>query len=130
MLRDIESKIEIEELVQSFYKHVLADDLLKPFFTEVVQTNFEKHIPVMVNFWENAIFYTGSYAGNPLESHRHIHAILPFQEIHFDRWLTCFTKAVDELFVGTNADSLKQKATSISAVMKLKLIPPPPSASI
>ena len=130
MLRDIESKEDIEQVIRLFYEKVLSNELLKLFFTQAVQTNFEKHIPIMVNFWENAVFYTGSYTGNPLESHRHIHASFPFKEEHFALWLYYFISAVDELFTGTNADSLKQKATNISAVMKLKLIPPPPSASI
>ena len=130
MLRDIESKEDIEQVIRLFYDKVLSNDLLKHFFTQAVQTNFEKHIPIMINFWENAIFYTGSYTGNPLESHRHIHASFPFKEEHFSLWLYYFVSAIDELFAGTNADSLKQKATSISAVMKLKLIPPPPNASI
>lgn len=125
MLKDIKSVKEIEKLIHVFYKYVLADELLKPFFTEAIQTNFEKHIPIMVKFWENALFYTGTYTGNPLESHRHIHAILPFRAEHFERWLTLFIKSVDENYVGANATAIKNKATSISSVMKFKMLPMP-----
>jgi hemoglobin len=76
----------------------------------------------MVKFWENAIFYTGSYTGNPMDSHKKIHHMFTFSETDFERWLLIFNSSVDELFKGVNALLIKQKAHSISTVMKLKLI--------
>ena len=119
MAKELNDSADIELLIRLFYKKILADDLLAPFFT---QTDFEHHIPVMVNFWENALFYTGGYMGNPMESHKKMHILFSFSNEHFDRWLTIFNSSVDELFKGVNAMMIKHKAFSIATVMKLKLL--------
>lgn len=122
MKKDIGSRDDIEQLVVEFYQTVVADDMLGPIFNDIAHTNWDDHIPVMVNFWENAVFYTGSYTGNPMQTHRHLHRMFPLNEEHFNRWLSLFSNTVDKLFEGANADSIKQKALSISTVMKMKLL--------
>jgi hemoglobin len=122
MKNDISSRNDIEQLVIQFYEAVRADDMLGPIFSDIAHTNWDTHIPIMVNFWENAIFYNGAYTGNPMETHRHLHRIFPLNEEHFNRWLSFFTNMVDTLFEGEHANAIKQKAFSISTVMKMKLI--------
>lgn len=122
MKKDIGSRNDIEQLVVAFYQTVVADNMLGPIFNDIAHTNWEAHIPVMINFWENAVFYNGTYTGNPMETHRHLHRMFPLSEEHFNRWLSLFSNTVDTLFEGANADSIKQKALSISTVMKMKLL--------
>ncbi len=69
MQKDIEDRKDIELLINSFYDKVKQDAIIGSFFTEVVQVNWEKHLPVMYNFWENIVFQTGSYNGNPMDKH-------------------------------------------------------------
>ena len=59
MKKDITSKADIEMLVNRFYDKVKVDDLIGYFFTKVVQVNWDKHLPVMYRFWDNALFFTG-----------------------------------------------------------------------
>ena len=124
MKKDIGSKMDIELLVNSFYEKIKVDDMIGPIFTEVVKVNWEKHLPVMYRFWENSLFYTGTYDGNPMELHRHLHRVIPLSAEHFKRWTTLFTATVDELFEGKTATLAKQRAISIAAVMEIKILLP------
>jgi hemoglobin len=122
MQKDIESKKDIELLVDAFYNKVQADDLIGYIFTDIAKVNWEKHLPVMYSFFENMLFYTGSYTGNPMELHKHINRLFPLTEAHFARWELLFTQTVDELFAGEKAALAKQRAKSISAVMQIKIL--------
>jgi hemoglobin len=122
MKRDIESKKDIELLVDTFYSKVQADDLIGYIFTDIAKVNWEKHLPVMYNFFENMLFYTGSYTGNPMELHNHISRLFPLTKAHFARWELLFTQTVDELFTGEKATLAKQRAKSISAVIQIKIL--------
>jgi hemoglobin len=84
--------------------------------------NWEKHLPLMYSFWENTLFYTGTYSGNPMIIHQRIHQIAHLTVQHFDRWVTLFTAMVDDLYEGEKADLAKQRALSIATVMKIKIL--------
>jgi hemoglobin len=121
MKRDIESKKDIEVLVNTFYEKVKADPLIGYIFNDVRKVNWDKHLPVMYDFWDNAIFYSGGYTGNPLKTHEQLHAFCHLDTKHFDRWTELFTSTVDELFEGDKAGLAKQRARSIAAVMQIKI---------
>ncbi len=121
MKKDIESRNDIELLINSFYHKVKKDEHIRHFFTEVVNVNWEKHLPVMYNFWENIIFHTGTYTGNPMELHLHLHQLSPLKTSDFEQWIKLFTTTVDELFKGSNAEQVKQRALSIATVMRIKI---------
>lgn len=116
--RDIKSREDIVKLVDAFYSRVFADEKLGVYFKGV---DFSSHLAVMYNFWDNALFYNGSYSGNPMKVHSGIHSAMPFTEEHFTHWLMIFNVTVDELFKGKNAKHIKQRAWNIAEVMKAKL---------
>ena len=120
MKKDIDSKADIELLVNSFYDKVKFDPVIGPFFTELVKINWDKHLPVMYSFWENTLFFTGSYSGNPMKMHQKLNDIFHLDAKHFDRWVKLFTTNVDELFAGEKAELAKQRARSIATVMQIK----------
>ena len=122
MKKDIENKKDIALLVDEFYDKVKADDTIGYIFNDVVKVNWQKHLPVMYSFWENTLFYTGSYEGNPMELHKHLHKLMPLTLEHFKQWNYLFIKTVDELFEGPHANLAKQRAVSISAVMQIKIL--------
>ena len=122
MKKDIETIQDIQLLVNSFYNKAKADKTIGFFFTEVVNVNWEIHLPVMYNFWENALFYTGAYQGNPMEMHKHLHNLSPLSAEHFTQWLHLFNSTVDELFKGKTASLAKQRALSIATVMQVKIL--------
>lgn len=121
MKNDIETKVDIELLVNTFYDKVKADKIIGYIFNDVVKVHWEKHLPVMYNFWENTLFYTGTYEGNPMELHKHLHRLTPLTATHFKQWTSLFNSTVDELFSGSKAELAKQRAFSIATIMQVKI---------
>lgn len=122
MKNDIEKRDDIIRLINQFYNHVKVDPVIGFYFTEVVAVNWEKHLPVMYDFWENILFHTGQYSGNPMHQHQQLHKKFPIEPKHFERWLHLFTETADELFKGDNTEQIKQRATSIATVMQIKIL--------
>jgi hemoglobin len=122
MKRDIENRRDIETLVDYFYEKIKSDSIIGYIFTDIAHVNWEKHLPVMYSFWENAIFYTGTYNGNPMQIHQHLHRVANLKTEHFEQWIRLFTSSVDELFEGDNANLIKQRAISISTAMQIKIL--------
>jgi hemoglobin len=121
MKKEIAAREDIEFLIHAFYEKVKTDPLIGPVFTRVIKVNWEKHLSIMYAFWENTLFYTGAYSGNPMETHRRVHKIMPVTELHFDRWVSLFVRTVDEYFDGEKAMLAKKRAYSIATVMKIKI---------
>lgn len=122
MKPDIQHREDIVQLVNQFYEQVKRDDIIGFFFSEVVPVNWEHHLPVMYDFWENVLFHTGSYAGNPMMVHQGIHQKSAIRMEHFQQWVKLFTQTVDMLYSGDNAEKIKQRATSIATVMQMKIL--------
>ncbi|MEI8075605.1 MAG: group III truncated hemoglobin [Bacteroidota bacterium] len=120
--KDISSRKDIEVLVAAFYEKVKIDEILGPVFTEVARVNWEKHMPIMCDFWENAILFTGTYQGNPMDLHIHLHKAMPLLQLHFNKWNQIFIKTVDSLFKGEKALLAKQRALKISEVLQSKIL--------
>ena len=121
MKKDIQNREDIATMVSAFYDKVKADPLIGGIFTDIVKVNWAVHLPVMFDFWENTLFFTGPYAGNPMQSHVKLHQRFPLTEDHFARWNQLFSATVDELFEGEKATLAKQRALSISTIMRIKL---------
>ena len=121
MGKDIKSRKDIEALINSFYDKVKADPVIGFIFNEVVRVNWQHHLPVMYDFWENMLLHTGSYTGNPIEIHQRLNQTVPLKRAYFQQWLHLFTSTVDDLFTGITAEMAKQRAFSISGVMQAKL---------
>jgi hemoglobin len=118
-MRDIETRTDIEKLMTAFYDKAYANETIGFFFTEVTHLNLEKHLPVIVDFWESALLNEHKYFNNALLAHEHIHKIHPFESVHFNTWVNLFYESVDELFVGAVAEKAKQTATSVASAMKM-----------
>ena len=124
MKSDIAGREDIELMVRAFYDKVKIDPVIGPIFNDVANINWEKHLPVMFDFWEGTIFFTGGYSGNPMKPHQELNRIFPLQEKHFSQWLELFRSTVDELFVGEKAELAKQRAMSIATIMQVKFKSP------
>jgi len=110
----IETRIEIEIVVNKFYEKVKADTLLAPLFAHV---DWHHHLPIMYNFWASILLGDQTYQGNPFQKH----VPLPLQAQHFDQWLKLFEATVDENFGGDRAQEVKDRARSIARVFQYKL---------
>jgi hemoglobin len=118
---DIASRADIEKLVLQFYEAVKADKTIGFIFTEVVHMNWEKHIPVIVDFWETILLDNPVYTKNAMEVHYDLNKKIPLQKEHFTSWVHLFTTTVDDLFEGKIASLAKTRAKSIAAVMLFKM---------
>lgn len=121
MRPDISTRNDIEKIINTFYEKVKTDELIGYFFTDVVKVNWEKHLPVMYDFWENIVFHTGNYDGNPMAQHQDLHKKSPMKMEDFQRWTKLFNQTVDELFEGEKAEYIKQRALSIATIMQIKI---------
>jgi len=120
--KDIDNRKDIELLVNTFYKKVIADNKLGYIFNDVALVNWSTHFVIMYDFWENVILFTGSYEGNPVDLHKHLHHIQPLDKTHFNRWNKLFLDTVTELFEGPKADLAKERALSISGIINKKIL--------
>ena len=121
MKPDILNREDIILLVNTFYEKVQEDNTIGFIFNTIAQVNWDKHLPIMYDFWENTLFFRGSYSGNPVKLHTHLHHLMPLTKVHFDQWNSLFTETVDDLFEGEKANLAKQRAQSISLVLQQKL---------
>ena len=121
MEADISSRADIEKMVFQFYEAVKADKTIGFIFTDVVQMNWEKHIPVIVDFWETILLDNPVYTKNAMEVHYDLNKKIPLQKEHFNSWVHLFTTTVDDLFAGKIATLAKTRAKSIAAVMLFKM---------
>ncbi len=122
MKTDIENRNDIELLINTFYEKVKKYESLAYYFTDVVKVNWEKHLPVMYDFWENVLFYSGTYTGNPMMIHTKIQQRRPFKMAHFQQWLHHFNQSVDEWNEGEHAEQIKLRANNIATVMQIKIL--------
>jgi hemoglobin len=75
----------------------------------------------MADFWENILFFTGNYDGNPMEAHKRINEKQTMVPNEFEIWIKLFCSTVDELFEGKNAEKIKSSSTQIALIMKSKI---------
>jgi len=122
-MADIANRNDIYNLVKQFYIKLLNDVVLKHFFEDLnTDEKLEKHLQILVNFWEQQLFYTGTYKRNALKPHLDLHHKKPFAKKHFDQWLNLFNETVDQLYDGIKAHQAKVKAQSIATVMQIKIL--------
>ena len=120
-MKDIETREDIELLVNEFYKKVIPDRLIGHFFTRVVHFSWEEHIPVMISFWESVLLGGQAYKGNPMVKHIELDRLYPLDPLHFDRWLYLWQETVRQLFAGPTANEAIDRAHTIAQIIKTKV---------
>lgn len=118
---DIQSRSDIELLLNSFYEKVRKDNTIGFIFNDIARVNWEHHIPVICDFWETLLLGASSYTKNAMQVHYTLNRIVPLEEKHFQRWVQLFSETVDDLFSGDIAIQAKSKATSIASLMQFKI---------
>lgn len=111
---ELNTRTDIELLVNAFYDKVNKDPLLAPVFAHV---DWPEHLPVMYKFWSSMLLGEQSYQGNPFQKHQN----LKIGTEHFTRWLELFNETVDEHFTGEKAIEVKERAQHIANVFQFKM---------
>lgn len=120
-MRTLETREDIELLVNTFYDKIQKDDTIGFFFNDIAKTDWSHHLPKMYRFWESLLFGKATYKGNPMAEHFPINAQVPMEKYHFEHWLKVWTETVEELFVGEKAEMAVYKASNISSLMAYKM---------
>ena len=120
-MKKLESREDIELLVNSFYAKVVKDETISFFFKDVVNVNWDKHLPKMYTFWETILFGQMSYKGNPMQMHFPINEIKAMEKHHFAKWLELWKQTIEENFEGENASSAITKSENIANLMAYKM---------
>lgn len=120
MKTDIKNRTDIEKLVSVFYGKINRDAAIGYFFNDVAKVNWEKHLPKMCDFFENILFSSGNYEGNPMSAHEELHQKSEVRGEHFEHWIALFDATVDELFEGEKAEEIKKRAKNIASAMMHK----------
>jgi hemoglobin len=121
MKLDIQNRADIDKFIADFYKKAMTDEKIGYIFTEVAKIHVETHLPIICDFWENVLFQTPVYQGNPMNVHIALHQKSPLTSEHFERWVALFSETINELFEGELAERAKQRAQSIATVMQIKI---------
>lgn len=121
-MRDIETRADIALIMTEFYGQLLLDSVLRPIFVDVARLDLQKHLPIITDFWEGVLFGTGTYQGNVMAIHMHLHEQFPLTKAHFELWLQHLATTVQTHFAGTKAELMLVRAQSIATVMRIKLI--------
>ena len=114
MRKEIETKEDLELLIDQFYGKVLKDETMAPFFADF---DMQKHMPRMVDFWSFLLLDIHGYQGNVIEKHLH----MPLKKEHFDKWVTYFHATLDEYFTGEKVKRAKEKVAVLRWTMESKI---------
>jgi hemoglobin len=120
-MHDILTQADIAELIDAFYKKVVADDVIGYLFTDVVHLSWEEHIPIMNDFWGSMLLGAGTYRRNPMLKHIELDKRERLRPEHFERWLALWRQTLAEQFEGPKADHALARAAQIAAVMQNRL---------
>ena len=114
MKPDIETRADIEHVMQTFYGKLLQDPLMSPHFEN---TDFAHHFPRIIGFWAFILFDEPMPIGNVFDAHRH----LKIDERHFTRWIETFCSTIDAFYEGKMAEKAKFNATTIGHTFQWKM---------
>lgn len=120
-MKKLESREDIELLVNSFYNKVVKDETIGFFFKDVIKVDWDKHLPKMYSFWESILFGQMSYKGNPMAVHFPINQMEAMEKKHFEKWLELWKQTIEENFTGQNASMAIIKSENIANLMAYKM---------
>lgn len=118
---DITTIDDIKVMVDTFYKKVLADELIGPIFNDVAKLDWDKHMPIMYSFWGSMLLGTQTYRSNPMTKHIALDKLFPLNKEHFGRWLEIWQQNLNEHFDGPIKEQASTRAANIASVMEYKV---------
>ena len=116
MLANEITRENIEIMVMHFYRSVLKDDVVGPFFIgklgDDLSNDFWKpHLRLLIDFWASIALNDASYRGNPFAPHMSLGEL---KRETFEQWLNLFYATVDEVYEPQIADQFKERSSVIA----------------
>jgi len=121
-LKDIESRQNIFDLVDTFYKKIRADKKLGSIFNDSIK-DWPEHLEKLTDFWESQLLFTKRFRGNPQQAHIDVDKQEggTITNAHFGLWLNLWLETIDELYKGELAERAKHNARKMSTFLYLKM---------
>ena len=66
--RDIETREDLEILLERFYNILLADEGIGYLFTEVARIDMSHHLPLITDFWDSILLGSGTYRKDAMQT--------------------------------------------------------------
>ena len=104
----------LRALVERFYEKVRRDSVLGPIFEDRI-IDWAPHLDRMVAFWSSVALMTGRYHGRPVP----VHARLPVEGAHFERWLGLFRETALEVCAPKGAEQVICRAERIARSLSI-----------
>jgi len=106
----------IEEMVMNFYRRVLKDDVVGPFFIaklgdDMQNEHWQPHLKLLVDFWASIALGDPSYRGNPFAPHMSLGEL---KRETFEQWLKLFYATLDEIYEPQVANQFKERSSIIA----------------
>ena len=124
-MKEIESRKEVNELVNTFYATIRKDEMLGPIFNKMLPTDeiWVEHLEKLTDFWETNLFAVIKFKGNPMAAHQKVDKTFDYKitQDHFYQWLKLWNKTVDSLFVGERAEMAKERARRMSTHLHVNM---------
>jgi hemoglobin len=112
----------IKTLVTHFYQQVQKDEVLGAVFNDVAQVDWEKHIPLLCQFWNSVMLKTNEYHGNAYQKHVLLKELTAIKEEHFMRWLNLFKQEAEKHLPQDAAAEIMQRASLIAESLKFGML--------
>lgn len=119
--KQITSRADIQLLVDNFYEKVKSDAVIGYIFQDIARVDWDKHLPIMYDFWEQLLLDSNRYGRNTMAPHFALNQKIGLQPVHFDRWILLFETTVNELFTGEKAELAISRGRSIRDIMQFKM---------
>ena len=120
-MRDIENRGDLLFLMDTFYSKMLKDKSIGYIFTEIAQLDLTHHLPLLADFWNNALFHTGGYKNNVVQIHKGLNGLEKLTPAHFTRWQELLTETIDESYQGEVVEKMKLRASQVGMTIQAKL---------
>ena len=121
LMHDIQTRKDVEALVDQFYKQVVEDKIIGDFFNKVVVLDWGKHIPIMYDFWETVLFGNAGYKGHPIPVHIALSKKEKIEPQHFERWIQLWETTIRTNFSGEKANEAVQRAKLMAELIMVKI---------
>ncbi len=120
-MKELNSRQDVDFLVDAFYKEAIVHPNISKYFTTVVAQHFDAHKSLICDFWDDLIFHGNKYKGNPMLVHLKLNAEKNLTPLAFETWLALWEETINTSFTGANAAAAIAKAKQIGGLMQFKM---------
>jgi len=113
------SEESVRALVDRFYAHIRADEVLGPIFERALAERWDEHIATLTEFWCSALRVKRGYAGDMLKAHQRLEQM---SRALFPRWMALFRETVAESFTDEPARTIEDRAQRIARNLESAIV--------